>query len=99
MYDDFTFKTCELEKQLTLEQVKERLDSWEEFPGTFTPMGDRGARFSPDSWEIPTVYFPHEVNMIEVVTKDLDLHDVEDFLCKLARRLDSKIFTENLEYW
>jgi hypothetical protein len=99
MYDDFNFKICELEKEMTLEEIKGRLDLWEEAPGTFTPLGDRGCRFSPDDWTFPTVYFADDGKTVEVVTKDCDLHDVEDFLCSLAQRLGCRIVTEHLEYY
>jgi hypothetical protein len=98
MYEDFNFKVCEFERKLSLEEIKTRIESWSETPGTFTPLGDRGARFSPDDWTFPTVYFDTDGKTLEVVTKDCDMTDVDDYLCSLARLLECKIFTEHLEY-
>ena len=99
MYDDFEFKVCELEKEMTGDEIKGKLSGWEEAPGTFTPLGDRGCRYSPDDLTSPTVYFAEDGKTIEVVTKDCFLADVEDYLCRLAQRLGCKIFTEHLEYY
>jgi hypothetical protein len=98
MYDDFTYKICEFEKEQILDEIKTKLEAWSEKPGTYTLMGDRGARFSPDSWSFPTVYFATDGKTLEVVTKDCDLADVEDYLCSLARVLGCKILTEYIEY-
>lgn len=98
MYDDFNYKVCELEDIKTLDEIRSKLESWEEMPGTYTTLGDRGARFSPDDWAYPTVYFATDGKTLEVVTKDCDLADVDDYLCSLSQRLGSKILTEHLEY-
>ena len=98
MYDDFNYKVCELEKDMKVEQIQERLGGWAEVPGTFTPLGERGARFTPDDWTFPTVYFSTDGRTVEVVTKDCDMSDVDDYLCRLAQRLGCKIVTEYLEY-
>jgi hypothetical protein len=98
MYDDFSYKICEFEKKMVLDEIKAKLESWSETPGTFTALGDRGARFSPDSWSLPTVYFAIDGKTLEVVTKDCDMADVDDYLCNLAQLLDCKILTEHLEY-
>jgi hypothetical protein len=98
MYDDFNFKVCELEKDMTVDEIKKKIDGWEETQGTFTPLGDRGARFTPDDWTFPTVYFAGDGRTIEVVTKDCDMNDVDNYLCRLAQRLGCKIVTEHLEY-
>ncbi|UCG39057.1 MAG: hypothetical protein JSV00_02125, partial [bacterium] len=98
-YDDFNYKVCELERDMSLDEIKAKLDTWEEHAGTFTPLGDRGARFSPDDWAFPTVYFASDGRTIEVVTKDCDLYDVDNYLCKLAQLLGCKIVTEHLEYF
>ena len=98
MYDDFNYKVCELEKDMSVDEIKSRLGEWSEMPGTFTPLGDRGARFTPDDWTFPTVYFAGDSKTVEVVTKDCDMNDVDDYLCRLARRLGCKILTEYLEY-
>jgi hypothetical protein len=98
MYDDFNYKICELEKGMTVNEIKEKIDGWEEIPGTFSHLGDRGARFSPDDWTFPTVYFAGDGKTVEVVTKDCDMTDVDEYLCRLAQRLGCKIVTEYLEY-
>jgi hypothetical protein len=98
MYDDFNYKICEFEKKQLLETIKSKLESWSEVPGTYTPLGDRGARYTPDSWGLPTVYFADDGITLEVVTKDCDLADVDDYLCNLAQLLGCKILTEHLEY-
>ena len=99
MYDDFNYKVCELEKAMTIEEIRSRLDAWSETPGTFTPLGDRGCRYTPDDWAFPTVYFSGDGRTVEVVTKDCDMQDVDDYLCMLAQRLGCKIVTEYLEYY
>ncbi len=98
MYDDFNYKICELEKDMSLDEIRQKLEAWKDTPGTYTPLGDRGARFSPDRWDAPTVYFATDGRTIEVVTKDLDMQDVDDYLCRLAQLLGCKITTEYLEY-
>ena len=98
MYDDFSYKICEFEKKMVLDDIKVKLESWNETPGTYTPLGDRGARFSPDNWSYPTVYFATDGKTLEVVTKDCDMADVDDYLCSLAQLLECKILTEHLEY-
>lgn len=98
MYDDFSYKICEFEEIMVLDEIKTRLESWSETPGTYTSLGDRGGRFSPDDWAFPTVYFASDGKTLEIVTKDCDLADVDDFLCNLAQFLDCKILTEHLEY-
>jgi len=98
MYDDFNYKICEFEKKLPLEEIKSRLESWSKVPGTYTALGDRGGRYTPDAWGLPTVYFAPDGVTLEVVTKDCDLADVDDYLCNLAQLLECKIFTEHLEY-
>jgi hypothetical protein len=98
MNDDFNFKTCEFERKLDLDEIKAKLESWSEMPGNYTALGDRGGRYTPESWGFPTVYFPTDGMTVEVVTKDCDLADVDDFLCNLAQLLECKIFTEYLEY-
>jgi len=98
MYDDFNYKVCELENSMSEEEIKSRLAGWTDMPGTFTPLGDRGARFTPDDWAFPTVYFSGDGKTVEVVTKDCDMNDVDDYLCRLAQRLGCKIVTEYLEY-
>lgn len=98
MHDDFNFKVCEFEKRLALDEIKAKLESWSEMPGNYTPLGARGARYTPDSWGFPTVYFVNDGITLEVVTKDCDLADVDDYLCSLAQLLGCKILTEYLEY-
>jgi hypothetical protein len=98
MNDDFNFKTCEFERKLDLDEIKAKLESWSEMPGNYTALGDRGGRYTPESWGFPTVYFPIDGMTVEVVTKDCDLADVDDYLCNLAQLLECKIFTEYLEY-
>jgi len=98
MYDDFSFKICEFEKIMVLDEIRAKLESWDEMPGNFTPLGDRGARYTPDNWGFPTVYFANDGRTLEVVTKDCDMADVDDYLCSLAQHLECKILTEHLEY-
>jgi len=98
MHDDFTYKICEFEKKMDLDEIKAKLESWSEIPGNYTPLGDRGARYTPESWGFPTVYFPTDGTTLEVVTKDCDIADVDDFLCNLAQLLECKILTEYIEY-
>lgn len=99
MLDDFNFKVLTFEKQLSLDEIEEKLKKMEDNPGTFNRLGDRGARFVPDSWEMPTLYFALDGLTLEVVTKDLDIGDVEEYLCDLAQVLGCKILGEHLEYW
>ena len=99
MLDDFNFKSLEFEKELTLDHIREKMSTLTDTPGTYTPLGERGARWSPDSWELPTIYFASDGRTLEVVTKDLDIGIVDNFLCDLAQLLGCKIFSENLEYF
>ncbi len=99
MLDDFNFKVLTFEKQLSLDEIEEKLKKMEDNPGAFNRLGDRGARFVPDSWEMPTMYFALDGLTLEVVTKDLDIGDVEEYLCDLAQVLGCKILGEHLEYW
>ncbi|MFV1956874.1 MAG: hypothetical protein ACC669_03775 [bacterium] len=99
MLDDFNFKALTFEKQLSLDDIEEKLKKMEDNPGTFNRLGDRGARFVPDSWDMPTLYFSLDGLTLEVVTKDLDIGDVEEYICDLAQVLGCKIFGEHLEYW
>ncbi len=99
MLDDFSFKALAFEKQLSLDEIEEKLKKMEDNPGTFNRLGERGARFVPDSWDRPTMYFALDGVTLEVVTKDLDIGDVEEYLCDLAQVLGCKIFGEHLEYW
>ncbi|NOY86892.1 MAG: hypothetical protein GXP52_06290 [Deltaproteobacteria bacterium] len=98
MFDDFNFKILEFEKKLALDDIQEKLGKMEDAPGTYASLGERGGRWVPDSWELPTVYFPIDGTTLEVVTKDMDIGDVDKFLCKLAQTLGCKIFSEYLEY-
>ena len=98
MYDDFSYKICEFERKLDLNEIKAKLESWSEMPGNYTALGDRGGRYTPESWGLPTVYFPTDGMTLEVVTKDCDLADVDDFLCDLAQLLECKILSEYIEY-
>ncbi len=99
MLDDFSFKALTFEKQLSLDEIEEKLKKMEDNPGTFNRLGERGARFVPDSWDRPTMYFALDGLTLEVVTKDLDIGDVEEYLCDLAQVMGCKIFGEYLEYW
>ncbi len=99
MLDDFNFKVLTFEKQLSLDDIEEKLKSMKDNPGNFNRLGDRGARFVPDSWDMPTLYFSLDGSTLEVVTKDLDIGDVEEYICDLAQVLGCKIFGEHLEYW
>ena len=98
MYDDLSYKICEFERKMALDEIKAKLETWNEMPGTYTPLGDRGGRYSPDNWSFPTIYFSSDGLTLEVVTKDCDLADVDDHLCNLAQLLGCKILTEHLEY-
>lgn len=99
MLDDFNYKVLEFERVLTLEDIKRKIKTMTDAPGNFIPLGERGLRWTPDSWELPTLYFAEDGKTLEVVIKDLDIGDVEEFLCHLARALECKILGEYLEYW
>ena len=99
MFDDFNYKVLEFEKALTLDEIEEKLKTLKDVPGTFNRLGARGARFVPDNWEMPTMYFGSNGKTLEVVTKDLDISQVENYLCDLAQAMGCKIFSENLEYF
>ena len=98
MLDDFNFKVVELERVFTLEEIQEKMKNLKDCPGTYTHLGERGARWTPESWELPTIYFGSDGKTLEVLTKDMDLGDVENFLCDLAQVLECKILGEYLEY-
>jgi hypothetical protein len=98
MLDDFNYKVLEFERKLTLEEIQEKIKTMKDLPGTYTPLGERGGRWTPDNWELPTLYFASDGKTLEVVTKDLDLGDVDEFLCDLAQILECKILGEHLEY-
>ena len=99
MLDDFNFKMLEFERKLSLEDIEKKMRTMKDAPGNFTPMGDRGLRWTPDSWELPTLYFADDGITLEVVTKDMDIGDVDEFLCHLAQTLGCKILGEHLEYY
>ncbi|GBE15978.1 MAG TPA: hypothetical protein ENH32_03935 [Proteobacteria bacterium] len=98
MFDDFNFKVLEFEKELDLDYIRGKLEKMEDISGTYDSLGERGGRWVPDSWELPTLYFAGDGTTLEVVTKDMDIGDVENFLCKLAQTLECRIFSEHLEY-
>ena len=98
MLDDFKFKVLEFERKLTLEEIQEKMKTMKDLPGTYTSLGERGGRWTPDNWELPTLYFATDGKTLEVVTKDLDMGDVDEFLCDLAQILECKILGEHLEY-
>ncbi len=97
MNDTFDFRVLELAHPLPLEEVG-RLLAASGIPGQFAPLGPRGARFIPEDMTRPAVYFGPDGRTLEVVTKDLDLVEVEDFLCLLARALDCPIHSQHLEF-
>ncbi|MDF1535735.1 MAG: hypothetical protein P1S46_04430 [bacterium] len=99
MLDDFNFKILEFERKLALEEIQEKMKTLEAYPGTYTPLGERGGRWTPESWELPTLYFSSDGKTLEVVVKDMDIGDVENFLCDLAQSLGCKILGEYLEYY
>jgi hypothetical protein len=99
MLDDFNYKVLEFEKVLSLEEIKKKLETMTDTPGTYTPLGERGGRWTPDSWDLPTLYFADDGKTLEVVTKDLDIGDVDEFLCNLAQTLECKILSEHMEYY
>ena len=99
MFDDFDMRVYEFEKEVPLEEVQRKLESWSEVPGSFIGLGVRGARFIPEDVSCPPVYFASDGHTIEVVTKDLDQDEVENYLCRLAQRLGCKIFSEHLEFY
>jgi len=98
MFDDFNFRILEFERKLTLDYIRETLDKMEDVPGNYDSLGERGGRWIPESWELPTLYFPADGTTLEVITKDMDIGDVENFLCKLAQTLECRIFSEHLEF-
>jgi hypothetical protein len=92
-------KTVEFEKKLTLEEIEDKLKDTKDLEGTFNRLGERGARFVPDSWEMPTLYFAQDGRTLEIMTKDLDIGQVDELLCNLAQVLDCKILGEHQEYY
>lgn len=98
MNDGFEFKVLSLSRPLSLEQIGERVAGVPALAGQFTPLGRRGARFIPDNLAWPATFFAGDGRTVEVVLKDLDLVDIEEYLCLLARALDSPILSEELEY-
>ena len=99
MLDDFNYKILEFERELTLEEIQEKIKTIKNAPGNYIPLGERGGRWVPESWELPTLYFMSDGKTLEVVMKDLDLGEVEEFLCNLAQVLGCKILGEHLEYY
>ena len=77
--------------KLTLEEIEERLKAIDGIPGTFNRLGERGARFVPESWEVPTLYFGLDGKSLEVMTRDQDIGEIDRFLRQLAQVLECKI--------
>jgi hypothetical protein len=99
MLDDFNYKILEFEREMDLEDIQNRISAMKNTPGTYIALGERGGRWTPESWELPTLYFASDGKTLEVVLKDLDLGDVDEFLCNLAQVLECKILGEHLEYF
>ena len=87
-------KTVEFEKKLTLDEIEDKLKVSEHIKGTFSRLGERGARFVPDNWEMPTLYFDRDGRTLEVMTKDLDIGQVNEIMHLLARVLGCRIVDE-----
>lgn len=87
-----------MDNKLTLEEIEERLKAIDGIPGTFNRLGERGARFVPESWEVPTLYFGLDGKSLEVMTRDQDIGEIDRFLRQLAQVLGSGISSENLGY-
>lgn len=98
MLDDFNYKVLEFEEALTLEHIEEKIKAMKNVPGTFIQLGARGARFIPEDREMPTLYFGSNGKTLEVVTKDMDISQVDNYLCDLAQAMGCRIFSEHLEY-
>ena len=99
MLDDFNFKTLEFERKLSLDHIKEKIQTLKETKGIYSPLGDRGGRWTPEDWDLPTIYFSSNGLTLEVVMKDMDISIVDNFLCDLAQALECKILGEHLEYY
>jgi hypothetical protein len=99
MLDDFNFKVLEFEREMTLEEIQDKIKTLKDAPGTYMSLGERGGRWTPESWELPTLYFMSDGKTLEVVMKDMDIGIVDIFLCDLAQVLDCKILGEYLEYY
>ena len=99
MLDDFNYKVLEFDRELTLEEIQNKIKTFKNAPGTYTPLGERGGRWTPESWELPTLYFMSDGKTLEVVMKDMDIGIVDIFLCDLAQVLNCKILSEHLEYY
>ena len=87
-----------MDNKLTLEEIEERLTAIDGIPGTVNRLGERGARFVPESWEVPTLYFGLDGKSLEVMTRDQDIGEIDRFLRQLAQVLGSGISSENLGY-
>jgi len=92
-------KSVEFEKELTLDEIEDKLKDAEDIEGTFNRLGERGARFVPDSWEMPTLYFAQDGRTLEIMTKDFDIGQIDELLFHLARVLDCKILGDHLEHY
>jgi len=99
MLDDFNYKVLEFEREMDLGEIQNKISSMTNTPGNYVPLGERGGRWTPESWELPTLYFMSDGKTLEVVLKDQDLGDVDEFLCNLAQVLECKILGEHLEYY
>jgi hypothetical protein len=99
MLDDFNYKILEFEREMDLEEIQNKIKTMENAPGNYIPLGERGGRWTPDSWELPTIYFASDGKTLEVVMKDMDIGVVDNFLCDLAQVLNCKILGEHLEYY
>jgi hypothetical protein len=84
-------KTVEFEEELTLDEIEGRLKDRRGIEGTFDRLGERGARFVPDNWEMPTLYFGPDGRTLEIMTKDLDIGQLEELMARLAGALECKI--------
>jgi hypothetical protein len=99
MNEDFPVKSFQLEDVLSLEEIRRQMAGCKDIPGVIAVIGDQGARFIPDDPAFPATYFAEDGHTLEVVVKDLDLSDTEDYLCRLARALGTRILSEHLEYY
>lgn len=84
-------RKVEFEKTLSLDEIEEKLRDAKDIVGTFDRLGERGARFVPEDWEMPTVYFDQDGKTLEIMTKDLDIGQLDEFLGHLSRVLGCEI--------
>jgi hypothetical protein len=98
MNEGFEYKVLQLSHPLSPAQAGERVAGCPSLSGQFAAIGPRGARFVPDNTAWPVTFFAGDGETVEVVVKDLDLADVEEYLCLLAQALRSPLLSDTIEY-